>query len=82
MKVSARKKRHALLVKKAIAIQAKIETLKAYYDDLDEIVDELVATGFQTTRSFKRTATLVDMFAHKNVAFTTTSIKRYKLVIS
>lgn len=73
--------KHAKLVKRAIALKAKIDSLGALYDELDEITLELKKSRFKSSETRSHAVFLIDNFADKNHAFRTTSIRRFELRI-
>ena len=63
------------LITRAKKINKEIEKLKKLYGQLDEITEKLVKQKFKSSDGVE----LVDNFKTKNVAFRTTSVKRYEL---
>lgn len=74
------------LVKRALQIQKKIDSMSKLYKEMDEIVDKLQKSKFkaitlETGAREQTTVYLIDNFAKKNVAFRTTSVRRFELEI-
>lgn len=70
------------LVQRAIELQRKIDRIKKLYRELDEVEAALRAAGFDHARVGGVTVSLVDNFYSQNVAFRTTSVRRFELKIT
>lgn len=69
------------LLKRAIEIKKKIDSLTDLYRELDEITELLRQENFKVAVVGETEVMLVDNFKKSNVAFRTTSVKRYELKI-
>lgn len=70
-----------LILNRAIALHKRIADLKKCYSELDEITAKLKKQNFKSQLLKNYSITLVDNFAKSNVAFRTTSVKRFELHI-
>lgn len=64
-----------ILILKAKRLQRKIDALKPLYAELEAVTDQLRKAGFKAGHGL----TLIDNFKNKNVAYRTTSIRRFEL---
>lgn len=77
MKAETRK-----LLDRAVEIQAILNQVKPLYNELDEIIAELVRVGFKREAFFSGyELILVDNFEKKNTVFKATGIRRFDLKI-
>ena len=72
---------HKKLVDRFLKLHKKTQTFKSVYAEIDEITAQLAAKNFRSYPIKKAIVILADNFASKNVAYRTTSIKRYELKI-
>jgi hypothetical protein len=64
-----------------IELKREIDERKALYDEFDKLVTELYLDKFEGLIEDGKTYNVVDKFEDANVAFTTTSVRRYDLKI-
>lgn len=65
----------------ALRLQAEIEQAKKLYEELDRLVLELQAAGFERAKHHGLDIELVDNFAETNVAFRMAAVKRFELKV-
>ena len=70
------------LLAKATRLKARIDAVKPLYQELDDIIDELLKANFRGVVTKTHLFRIVDNFALKNVCFRPAAIRRFELRIT
>lgn len=80
-KVKMPKVSELTLARDALKLMIAIDELKLFYQQLDEITQQLVDQNFESITIGKYRVVLKDNFAVKNLAWKSTPMRRYQLEI-